>query len=233
MKRLLRYRDVWLIGSGGKTTLMFTLASLCQQLGKSVLCTTTTKIWAPSSEQCADVRLGQYDALTAGLRRLPSIPVTVASHEQGGKLVGFGPEQAMQLSALADHVIVEADGSAGLPVKAHAAHEPVLHESASCVVAVVGGWCIGKPLDSHHVHRPQLFSELSGRLQGDTIRANDVAAVLLGPGGWLERVPGRAAVHLVVTGPGAELFSCLERHERAASLAGLHRWATSSSTLFS
>ena len=51
------------------------------------------------------------------------------------------------LADAADYVIVEADGSKRLPLKAHASHEPVIPENTRKTVCVVGASGFGKPVE--------------------------------------------------------------------------------------
>ncbi len=221
MKALLAYRDVWLIGGGGKTTLMFALAAAWEGRGESVICTTSTKIWPPTPKQCPDVRTGELAAVMADLRARPALKVTVAHAPTTGKCHGFPADDVLSLGALARHLVVEADGSAGLPIKAHAPHEPVIAAAASCVVAVVGGWCVGAPLDAEHVHRPERFAALSGLTIGATVGPADVARVLLHDEGWWRAVPAGAAFYVVVTGADAGILAALAAHPHADRIAGM------------
>ena len=149
---------------------------------------------------------------------------------EGGKCHGFSCADILSLRAQAAHLIVEADGAAGRPVKAHAGHEPVIAAEATCVVAVVGGWCVGAPLDATHVHRPKLFASLSGRELGSAVTANDVANVILHEEGCLRSVPPGAAFHVVVTGSDPGIAQALEAHPRAGRLAGVHLYSQQRST---
>ncbi len=221
MNELLQYRDVWLIGAGGKTTLMFQLAAAWAARQETVICTTTTRILPPTPEQCSDLRTGSIVSLLAELRQRPSPVVTVANRIRGGKCIGFSAADALSLRSEADHLVVEADGSAGRPLKAHAQYEPVLSPSASCVVAVVGSWCVGAPLDSNHVHRPECFASLTGRPLNSTVTADDVANAILNEKGWLLTVPARAAFHVAITGNDLGITQALERHPRTSRLSGV------------
>lgn len=135
-----------IIGSGGKTTLLYRLARELMHSG-SVIVTTTTHIWQPEDFPFALRAAGQ------GF-------VCVGTPLPGGKL--GAPEQTMQeLAALADYVLVEADGSAGRPLKAHASHEPVIPENARDVICVVGASGLNRPVQEV-VHRPELFLQRTG-----------------------------------------------------------------------
>ena len=66
-----------------------------------------------------------------------------------------------RLAELADYVLVEADGSAGCPFKAHAPHEPVIPPEANQILWVVGASGFGRPV-REAVHRPERFGLLTG-----------------------------------------------------------------------
>jgi probable selenium-dependent hydroxylase accessory protein YqeC len=220
--RLLGYRDLWLIGGGGKTTLMYKLAAAWAARGERVVCATTTKIWAPTPAQCTDVRVGTHGFVLRDLREQPAPVVTVGSRIESGKCHGFPADETLAFKAVTPRLIVEADGSAGRPVKAHAPHEPVVADGATCIIAVVGAWCVGAPLDAEHVHRPELFAALSGRALGAPVTAEDVARAILAEAGWLRAVPSAAAFHVVITGPDRGIAPALAAHPRAKRLSGVY-----------
>jgi probable selenium-dependent hydroxylase accessory protein YqeC len=154
------------IGSGGKTTLLHTLADeLC---GRVILCTTTRMF--PS-----DTYKTLYQPTLEQLKQDWARVVCVGAPAERGKLGPCGltfPE----LCAAADYVLVEADGSKGLPLKAHAPWEPVVPAEASQTICVVGASGFGKPIQET-VHRPELW------LGEDTSPAS-VARMLLHDGGF-------------------------------------------------
>ena len=128
-----------LIGSGGKTTLLYTLTEELRKSGSVVLCT-STHIRVP--EQYPLVT-GGADELRAALARHGA--VCAGTPAEDGKLTA-APIGFAELAQLAEYVLVEADGAKGLPLKLHAAHEPVIPENAQRAVLVVGADGFGKPL---------------------------------------------------------------------------------------
>ena len=66
-------------------------------------------------------------------------------------------------------LIIEADGSRRRPLKAPAVYEPVVPEWIESVIVVAGLSGLGKPLSDEWVHRPRLFSDLSGAELDETI----------------------------------------------------------------
>ena len=172
-----------LIGAGGKTSLMFRLAKELADSGKTVLTTTTTKIFMPKKDQSPDTiiagsidelirqsksRLNHYHHFSAGSRH----------DTASGKLNGFAPDIIDQLwqAAVFDWIIVEADGARRKPLKATGSHEPVVPRKTSHLVLVTGLDAVGKVLDDNHVHRARLFSNNTGLALGKIIDERSIAA---------------------------------------------------------
>lgn len=82
-----------------------------------------------------------------------------------------------QLAQRFDYVLAEADGSKRLPLKAHAAWEPVIPSGTANVVWVVGASGLGKAV-AEFVHRPEIFCERCGCEPTDTATPERVAQVL-------------------------------------------------------
>lgn len=161
------------IGSGGKTSLLCRLAE--EVPGTAILCTTTHI--RPFSEYPvlenpfpADIR----QALAAGRVLCTGTPC------ENGKLTA--PALPMEvLAELADYVLAEADGSRQLPLKAHAAHEPVIPENSRRVICVVGASGFGKPV-RETVHRWERFCGLTGAAETELVTPELAAKALLAEG---------------------------------------------------
>ena len=150
-----------IIGSGGKTSLMYRLADELSEYG-TVIITTTTHIFRPMHLPFAETA-----------ERVDGI-LCLGTPCDNGKIAA--PRQSFaELQKLADFVLVEADGAAGKPLKAHASHEPVIPAEANQTITVVGASGIGrKTLEA--VHRPQIFSTLAGG--AELASAEAIACVL-------------------------------------------------------
>lgn len=168
-----------LIGGGGKTTLMYTLAEELRHRG-TVVVTTSTHIQRPE----------QYPVLTAADDVAAALAehgtVCVASESPEGKLCA--PALSFEtLAALADFVLVETDGSKRLPMKAHAPHEPVIPVNARRIIYVVGADGFGRPI-RQVCHRPERYAALCGAAEDDLVTPALEAKVLHAEGydtGWV------------------------------------------------
>lgn len=135
-----------LIGGGGKTSTMYALAEELRQSASVVLCTSTHILHPP-----------QYPYFHRLVAELKPGDVVSTGTIDGAKL--SMPEQNIsELMRYADFVLVEADGSRQLPLKAHAAHEPVIPKEANTVLVVIGIDGLGKRI-YEVAHRPELYAE--------------------------------------------------------------------------
>ena len=108
-----------------------------------------------------------------------------------GKLKGVQPELIDELACLneVDHVIVEADGAARLPLKAPGENEPVIPSNTSLVVVVVGIDSIGVELSKDHVFRPHIVSELTRLPLGEKVTVEVIAELIVHPRGMAKGTP--------------------------------------------
>lgn len=163
-----RDRVIAVAGAGGKTSLIKALVLALAQDGKRVLVTTTTKVAA--SEFQDGWRSGtvlEGDGAPFFLYRQVS--------DDGAKWIGLAPEAVDEIakSGKFDVILVEADGSRRCPLKAPAAHEPVIPSSADCLILVAGlsGFC--RPLGEDTVFRSDLWGAIAGASPNDPVRPDD------------------------------------------------------------
>ena len=184
-----------LTGAGGKTSLMFHLARQLADSGRRVLTTTTTKIFVPTPEQSATL-LVAADPETILREASTTRHITAAAAQQAdtGKLIGFTPEviRTFAESGRFDWILVEADGSARRPLKAPAAHEPVIPPSTTVLVAMAGLEVLGEPLSEEMVFRSELAGRLMGLAVGEPVTGDALVRLLAHPLGAFKGVPPQA-----------------------------------------
>lgn len=159
---------IWsVIGGGGKTTLLRSLADELVAEGKTVILATTTH-FLPFSGIDTVVSTDEFE-VARQVKTQRVICVGSPAHEarNAGKLAPsrIAPQD---LASLADFVLVEADGSRHMPVKAHSNREPVIPDGSDLTIMVVGASAFGRPV-AQTVHRAELFCENSGCEQNDVV----------------------------------------------------------------
>ncbi len=190
------------VGGGGKTSALFRLAAALEGQGRRVLLTTTTHLMDPRLEPGRPpfglvLRPDLEDSNSpaplpearAGLTALLS-----REAEPSGKMKGIHPSWVPVLRSSWDLILVEADGSKRLPVKAPAPYEPVIPPGTDLVVGVVGLDCLGRPMDGATVHRPERFGAITGCATGDPILWEHLVALTGHPEGLFKQAPGARAL---------------------------------------
>lgn len=160
---------VAVIGSGGKTSL---IGRLCTELSDSgrVIFTTTTHIMRPADMAVA-CSLGDLDSLLGASVN----PICIGSVMPDNPKKMSSPNVSIEaLELRTDYVLVEADGSKMLPVKAHKSYEPVIPKNSNRVIIVVGLSGIGMRV-CEGVHRVDEFMRLTGAVPDDILSAEMIA----------------------------------------------------------
>jgi molybdenum cofactor cytidylyltransferase len=191
--RISKPTRVAFVGAGGKTTAMFQLA---HEISPPVIVAATS-------------HLGIWQIPLADRHIIAETPAPIEAieHSLSGVILVTGPVEEERTLPVNEHVIswlrefcgyhslpllIESDGSRQKPLKAPGAHEPALPEFVELVLQVVGLTGLGKPLGDEHVHRPEIFSHLSGLGAGDTVTPEALVRVLQHPDGGLKNIPETA-----------------------------------------
>ena len=199
--RLNHKSRIALVGSGGKTTLMYQLA---QDYKSRVILTTTTHM-AQNQLKKAD----QHFTISS-INDIPGpddnpdgkVLLFTGPQTEKDRVVGPDPELLSRLLDLAENwdcpLIIEADGARQLPIKAPADHEPAIPDFVNTVIVIVGLSGLGKPLNADWVHRPELFSALANTPIGAEITSQSLGQVLCSPEGGLKNIPEHARKILLI-----------------------------------
>jgi len=111
-----------------------------------------------------------------------------------GKLEALPQAFLAQLQARYDIVLLEADGSRGLPCKGWLANEPVVPYYCTHTVGLVTMAALGKPAGENTVHRLPEFSALTGIGEGRTITTAALEAMVCAPAGMFKNSAGKRYV---------------------------------------
>jgi probable selenium-dependent hydroxylase accessory protein YqeC len=176
--------SVALVGGGGKTGCLRLLAQELSEWSPRVLAATTTAVFLKDLADLGPVlvesdlpalRTRLVAALAAG-----GLVCAVRSVGRDGKAVGLPVEWVDDVWAAGyvDHLVLEADGSRGMSLKAFEAHEPQVPLGATLIVQVAGLDVLGAPLQEPYVHRAELLARALGVEEGALVTADLYADAL-------------------------------------------------------
>jgi len=219
----LRAREhIALVGGGGKTTLMFALANELRRNGKQVIASTTTKVWHREALEYEKVLLVQneegWNNKRAGGLNSEGTVFLGRNILDSGKVEGISASLADEVfhDSKAQYVIVEADGSAGHPLKAPAEHEPIIPSSATIVVAMMGLEAMGARLDEATAFRVDQVKYITGLETGGILTPSALAKVFLHPVGLSKGAP-EGARRVIFLNKG----DLIEKERKAEELADI------------
>ena len=178
---------VSVFGGGGKSSLLEAMCAALVDAGVPVCVTTTTRT---EPLDWPDLVVLEHADLAAGVAAPAGAPLFVRGGEDGGKWLGIAPEEVDALGGLLPgHVVlVEADGSAGLPLKLHDAGDPALPARTSLAVAVVGLSAVGRePAAALHRYGRADAGHV-GLGDGEPVAWEHLLNLLERPRGYLGRV---------------------------------------------
>ncbi len=196
------------VGAGGKSSAILQAANELKGASVKVLAVPTTKMFVSEARGIGPILTAED---TGDLR----LEVERALEDGGAAVVGsrmlskdrIGGVEAALVPYLAPKdgvALVEADGSRRRPIKGTAGHEPPLPEGATLVVVVGGIDALGRTVDEEHVHRPEIFTEITGAGPGHTITPVAFARALLA---GLRNAPEEARRAALLAGvvPGSDM----------------------------
>ena len=192
---------VAVVGAGGKTSTIWRLA---ESLKENVVVTTTTHLGLDQIEKAEQkyfvTSIADLEQIDWG--NLPQLVSITGPAIDGHRLDGLSPKniQFLYERSIEHHfsILIEADGSRMLPLKAPGEVEPVIPEWVDAVIVLAGLSALGKPLSSDTVFRPEVFCILGKLKEGEIITVEGLERVLCHPNGGLKGIPEKAKRILVL-----------------------------------
>ena len=232
---------VTVIGSGGKTSLIWHLASSLRvsrqavhekesSSRRKILISPTTKMFVPPRQEKLYDRYYDEGKSPGTLNIDPAPGVTLAGrfNATSGKLESLPLQDLERLVPSYDLVLLEGDGSGGLPLKAWKPDEPVVPSFTDLTVGVLPLWPLGKPVSEKIIHRLPLFLALTGAVPGEILKSEHILALITGKarsfGPMEDGAPPLPGLFAKARGKKLLVFNQIEddrAREQARELAGL------------
>ena len=149
------------VGGGGKTTSIKVLSKELKDLGKKVLIATSTGIFIPERDDYDNLFIGSlpsdFNPMVGSITYYAEKTDDIKLKTRDISLI----DEIIERNIF-DVILIEADGSKGLPIKAPAAHEPVISKHTTITLGVIGLDSIGTIINDDNVHRSELFKKIVG-----------------------------------------------------------------------
>ena len=186
------------VGAGGKTTALFQLArALINEKTVTTVIVTATSHLGAWQIKLADIHIVAESPalLEENKHRLQGI-ILITGEVDGDRTKPLNDQSLNWIRQYCDDhsipLLIEADGSRQKPLKAWSAHEPPIPSFVDQVVQVVGLAGLQQSLNDDHVHRPELFSALSGLNISERVTTDALIRVLKHTEGGLKNIPAHA-----------------------------------------
>jgi probable selenium-dependent hydroxylase accessory protein YqeC len=188
---------VSVVGAGGKTTFIFSLAQELR-LRYKVLVTTTTKIYVPQRNQYDFIVVeddeGLIEKYCHSERNGIYVFGTLINEEQ--KLRGLNDTKLMNIYKYFDYVLIEADGSKRKPVKGWNDTEPIISSNTTATIGILDIQVLGKEINEDLVHRIDKFMELTGAHRNQLIGISHLEALIFSEKGLFKNAAGEKTLFI-------------------------------------
>lgn len=182
-----RYPVLSVVGGGGKTSLIFRIMEELTAVGKKVLITTTTHMaYEPDRPFAED---GDIISIKHNLEE-HGYTIAAALDREKCKISALSEEKMKEITALADVILIEADGAKKCPLKVPASWEPVIWKPTDLVIAVAGMDAAGKPIQEV-CHRPENVADFLGKEAEEKLTEEDIVRIVLSTEALRKCVNGR------------------------------------------
>ncbi|TCO74776.1 selenium cofactor biosynthesis protein YqeC [Marinisporobacter balticus] len=192
MKNLMDFKKnaiISLVGAGGKTSCMFTLAEELRKELK-ILVTTTTKIYMPKKNKYDFLCLDKSLFSQFYYKKNKGIYVYGDGINKDGKLMGMHQNDLINCHRFFDVTIVEADGSKQKPIKGWNPYEPVVCEKTDTTIGILDISVIGKKIDKNNVHRVNAFAKITDSYLDEDICIGHLVSMVNHPDGLFKNALG-------------------------------------------
>lgn len=186
---------VAVIGSGGKTTLIRTLAKENRSTKRVFISNTLNMERIPEAEiDFVDYEFRQDYSLCDYSH--PGVHVLAYEIDQDNMLRGLPLEVLEQQLDCFELCLIECDESRQRPLKAWRANEPILPAATDITLGVLDISSLGLKISVETVHNLDVFCDLTDKKVGDVITRADIKKLVLDPSMMFRTAQGKTVLFI-------------------------------------
>lgn len=164
-----------IVGAGGKSTFMYSLAEELRDKSR-VLVTTTTKIYMPEKEDYDFIVIGEDNINKCN--KYNGIYLYGKCVNKENKIIGLSEENIEGKLSYFDYILIEADGSKRKPIKGWNDTEPVVIDKTQKTIGIISIEVIGKEINDDNVHRLEKFMDITNSKKYELINIEYLTSLI-------------------------------------------------------
>lgn len=172
-----RYRNISLVGAGGKTTLINRLTESLRKR-KKILVSSTTAFIKPELTMYDFMDYSYNKDYDLGIIERPGIYIIGNGKNLEDLVFGLANEDIEYIAGEFDHSIIECDFSNGRPLKGFRDHEPKIPSSTDVTIGVLDIQSLGLLVNASNIHHLDKYIELTGSSIGSLVTINHLAKIV-------------------------------------------------------
>ena len=205
----LKEKDVVVaVGSNGKTTFCLNLCEELKKRGKTVIFSTTVKIF-PVNEEYGFVDMTYSPGIKTETRKRKmnllekendifllnrekklddrgNVYVLGIYDRKIGKITSLPEEILKKFSEKCDYAVIEGDGSKSKPLKGWGEREPVYIVNTTKSVGIIPINIIGERIDDRNIHRMEKFLKISKGKEGEILKLEHLYNIIIHKNGLFQ-----------------------------------------------
>lgn len=179
---------VSIVGSGGKTSLLYNIAKSTSN--NKILVSTTTKIKIPDNSFYDYISFNEQDFVTISKSKHKGIYI-LANKLNDEKLKSMRIDILDEIVDEFDLTILEADGSKEKLIKGWNDTEPVILEKTTKTIGIINLDVIGKVINEENVHRIDKFLDITCTKINDLIDKECLIKLIMNKNGLFKNSKGQ------------------------------------------
>lgn len=194
-----------IVGAGGKTTFMYSLAEELRGENR-VLVTTTTKIYMPSKKYYDFITINESNFNKYNYEKTNGIYLYGSFLNEENKIIGLDTELLGAQLPYFDYILVEADGSKRKSIKGWKDDEPVIIKNTNKTIGILSIDALGKKVNIENIHRLYEFKSITNSKENEIVTEKHVTSLVFHNKGLFKDARGEKILFINKVDTDSELI---------------------------
>ncbi|MBP1919525.1 selenium cofactor biosynthesis protein YqeC [Youngiibacter multivorans] len=193
--RLDKYKNIALVGAGGKTTLIYRLLDNIRP-NRKILVSSTTMFKEPHESRYDFIDYSYKEDYSFDAMSGNGIYIVCNGRTPDNFLIGLGRDEVARLSSNFDNSVIECDYSMGRPLKGFRLSEAGVPESTDVTVGVLDIEALGLEVKSDNVFHLDRFIEVTGSRIYSMVTLENLKSIVDNPEGLFLGASGKKVLFI-------------------------------------